>query len=88
MVATKSSGAWPNKRRKYNEAFEAEAPRLVVESYSIQAAVWKPGVSPRLLYRWQRAQFVAELGSAEAARDSEVRALRTRLKRAEQELDI
>jgi transposase len=31
---------------------------------------------------------VAEVGSEEAARDPEVRALRARLKRAEQELDI
>jgi transposase len=31
---------------------------------------------------------VAEVGSVEVARDPEVRALRTRLKRAEQEFDI
>jgi len=31
---------------------------------------------------------VAEVGSEEVARDPEVRALRARLKRAEQELDI
>ena len=31
---------------------------------------------------------MAEVGSAEVARDSEVRALRVRLKQAEQELDI
>ena len=45
-----------------------------------------------MLYRWQQAQLVAEVGSVEVARDPEVRdpevrALRARLKRAEQELD-
>ena len=46
------------------------------------------GISPKLLYRWQQAQLVAEVGSEEVARDPEVRVLRARLKRAEQELDI
>ena len=44
--------------------------------------------SPKLLYRWQQAQLVAEVGSVEVARDPEVRSLRARLKRAEQELDV
>jgi transposase-like protein len=46
------------------------------------------GSSPKLLYRWQQAQLVAEVGSVEVARDPEVRQLRAQLKRAEQELDI
>ena len=46
------------------------------------------GISPKRLYRWQQAQLVAEVGSVEAARDPEVRALRARPKRAEQELGI
>jgi len=46
------------------------------------------GISLELRYRWQQAQLVAEVGSVEVARDPEVRALRARLKRAEQELDI
>ena len=46
------------------------------------------GISPKLPHRWQQAQLVAEVGSAEVARDPEVRALRARLNRAEQELDI
>ena len=33
-------------------------------------------ISPKLLYRWQQAQLVAEVGSMEVARDPEVRALR------------
>jgi len=87
-MATKSSGTSPDKRRKYDEAFKAEALRLASESRSTQAATRQLGISPKLLYRWQQAQLVAEVGSEEAARDLEVRALRARLKRAEQELDI
>lgn len=46
------------------------------------------GISLKLLYRWQQAQLVADVGSEEVARDPEVRALHARLKRAEQELDM
>jgi len=87
-MATKTSGASPAKRRKYDEAFKAKALRLAGESRSTQAAARQLGISPKPLYRWQQAQFVAEVGSEEVARDPEVRALRARLKRAEQELDI
>jgi transposase len=87
-MASKVSGASPDKRRKYDEAFKAEALRLASESRSTQAAARQLGISPKLLYRWQKAQLVAEVGSEEVARDPEVRALRTRLKRAEQELDM
>ena len=86
-MAAKTSGSSPDKRRKY-EAFKAEALRLASESRSTQAAARQLGISPKLLYRWQQAQLVAEVGSEEVARDPEVRALRARLKRAEQELDI
>jgi transposase len=85
-MATKTSGSSPDKRRKYDEAFKAEALRLAGESRSTQAAARQLGISPKLLYRWQQAQLVAEVGSEEVVRDPEVRALR--LKRAEQELDI
>jgi len=87
-MASKSSGTSPDKRRKYDEAFKTEALRLASESRSTQAAARQLGISPELLYRWQQAQLVAEVGSEEVARDPEVRALRARLKRAEQELDI
>ncbi|MBF9239624.1 transposase [Hymenobacter sp. BT683] len=87
-MATKSIGASPDQRRKYDEAFKAEALRLASESRSTQAAARQLGISPKLLYRWQQVQLVAEVGSADVARDPEVRALRARLKRAEQELDI
>ena len=58
------------------------------ESRSTQAAARQLGISPNPPYRWQQAQLVAEVGRQEVARDPEVRALRARLKRAEQELDI
>ncbi|UOQ64857.1 transposase [Hymenobacter volaticus] len=58
------------------------------ESRSTQAAARQLGISPKLLYRWQQAQLVAEVGSEEVARAPEVRALRAQLKQAKQELDI
>ena len=87
-MATKTNGASPNKRRKYDEAFKAEALRLASESRSTQAAARQLGISPKLLYRWQQAQVVAEVGSVEVARDPEVRTLRAANKRLAQELDI
>ena len=87
-MATQTSGSSPGKRRKYDEAFKAEALRLAGESRRTQAAARQLGISPKLLYRWQQAQLVAEVGSEEVARDPEVRAPHARLKRAEQELDI
>ncbi|WP_375438382.1 transposase [uncultured Hymenobacter sp.] len=87
-MATKSSGMSPDKRRKYDAAFKAEALRLASESRSTQAAARQLGISPKLLYRWQQAQVVAEVGSVEVARDPEVRALRAANKRLAQELDI
>lgn len=74
VMATKTSRASPDKRRKYDEAFKAAARQL--------------GISPKLLYRWQQAQLVADVGSEEVARDSEVRRLRAQFKRAEQELNM
>ena len=83
VMATKTNGGAPDKRRKYDEAFKAEALRLASESRSAQAVARQLGISPKLLYRWQQARLVAEVGSEEVARDPEVRALRARLKRAE-----
>ena len=87
-MSTRSSKPTPDERRKYDDAFKTEALRLAAESRSTQAAAQQLGISPKLLYRWQEAKLVAEVGSVEVARDPEVRQLRTQLKRAEQELDI
>ncbi len=87
-MTAKKSGTSPDKRRKYDEAFKAEAPRLASESRSTQAAARRPGIRPKLLYRWQQAQLVAEVGSVEVARDPKVRVLRAANKRLAQELDI
>jgi len=46
------------------------------------------GIRPKLLYDWQQAQLVVEVGSVEVARNLEMRQLRTQLKRAKQEFDI
>ena len=87
-MSTRSSKPTPDERRKYDDAFKTEALRLAAESRSTQAAAQQLGISPKLLYRWQEAKLVAEVGSVEVARDPEVRQLRAQLKRAEQELDI
>ncbi len=87
-MTAKKSKTTPDKRRKYDDAFKVEALCLASEGRSTQAAARQLGISPKLLYRWQQAQLVAEAGSVEVARDPEVRALRARLKRAEQKLDI
>ncbi|WP_324680622.1 transposase [Hymenobacter sp. GOD-10R] len=69
----KKSGTWPDKWRKYDATFKVEALRLASENRSTQAAAQQLGISPKLLYRWQQEQLVAEVGSAEVARDPEVR---------------
>ncbi len=78
----------PLKRRKYDAAFKAEALRLAGASRSTRSAARQLGISEKLLYRWQTAQTVAEVGSVELARDPEVKALRAAKKRLEQEVDI
>ena len=88
VVTATKSGSSPDKRREYDEVFKAKALRQANESRSTQAAARQLGISPKLLYRWQQAQLVAEVGSVEVARDPEVRQLLAQLKRAEQELDI
>ncbi|HEX8658751.1 MAG TPA: transposase [Hymenobacter sp.] len=87
-MTDKKSGAAPDKWRKYDAVFKAEGPRLAGESRSTQAAARQLGMSPKLLYVWQQAPLVAEVGREELARYSKVRALHARLKRAEQRLDI
>ena len=78
----------PDKRRKYDATFRAEALRLAEQSRSTQAAARALNINPKLLYRWQQAQLVAEVGSEALARDPEMRALRAANKRLAQELEI
>jgi transposase len=54
VMATKTNGSSPDKRRKYDEAFKAEALCLAGDSRSTQAAARQLGISPKLLYRWQQ----------------------------------
>jgi len=70
-MAAKSSRASPAKRRKYDEVLKAETLRLASESR--KPAARQLGIGPKLLYRWQQAQLVTEVGSVEVARDPEVR---------------
>ncbi|MBW3127731.1 transposase [Hymenobacter profundi] len=52
-MTAKKSGASPDKRRKYDAAFKAEALCRVDESCSTQAAARELGINPKLLYHWQ-----------------------------------
>ena len=73
----------PDKRRKYDDAFKAEALRLARESRSTQAAARALNIDPKRIYHWQRqAQAPLPADPTEAA---EVHAINRRL---EQELEI
>jgi transposase len=76
----------PDKRRRYDAAFKAEALRIVSESRSTQAAARTLNSSPKLLYKWQQEALPAlPTDPVEAA---EVRQLRAANKRLAQELEI
>ena len=82
----------PDKRRKYDAAFRAEALRLAEQSRSTQAAARALNIDPKRIYKWQKealtpvaAAHGAELDPATAA---ELRQLRAANRRQAQELDI
>ena len=75
-----------DKRRKYDDAFKAEALRLTRESRSTQAAARARNIDPKRIYQWQRqAEAPRPADPAEAA---EMRQLRAANRRLEQELEI
>ncbi len=62
--------------------------RLASESRSTQAAARQLGISPKLLYKWQKAtQPVLEVG-AEEIESAAMRQLRAENRRLQQERDI
>jgi transposase len=76
----------PDKRRKYDAAFKAEALRLTSESPSTQAAVRALNIDPKLLCKWQQDTLpTLPAGPSEA---TEVRQLRAANKHLVQELEI
>ncbi|WP_345117647.1 transposase [Hymenobacter algoricola] len=82
----------PDKRRKYDAAFRAEALRLAEQSRSAQAAARALNIDPKRIYQWQKAAQTpvaaalgATLGPDTAA---ELRQLRALARRQAQELDI
>jgi transposase len=76
----------PDKRRKYDAAFKAEALRMSSESRSTQAAARALNSSPKLLYKWQQEALPAL--PADPIEAAEVRKLRAANKRLAQELEI
>ena len=87
-MSSKPTNSSPRKRRRYDDAFRAEALRLARESRSTQAAARQLGISPKLLYKWQKAtQPVLEVGRGEGE-SAAMRQLRTEVRRLQQERDI
>jgi transposase len=75
-----------DKRRKYDEAFKAEALRVARESCSTQASARALNIRPKLLYEWQKAAHLPL--PADPAEAAEVRQLRAANRRLKQELKI
>jgi transposase len=47
----------PDKRRKYDAAFRAEALRLAEQSRSAQAAARALNIDPKRIYQWPKRQW-------------------------------
>ena len=86
----------PDKRRKYDAAFRAEALRLAEQSRSTQAAARALNIDPKRIYHWQKATQTPVAAASGAALDpdtaAELRQLRALARRQAQaqelELDI
>ncbi|HEX8428087.1 transposase [Hymenobacter sp.] len=82
----------PDKRRKYDAAFRAEALRLAEQSRSTQAAARALNIDPKRIYQWQRTAQTPVAASLGAALDpdtaAELRQLRADNRRQAQELAI
>jgi transposase len=82
----------PDKRRKYDAAFRAEALRLAAQSRSTQAAARALNIDPKRIYQWQKeaqTPVAAALGPAlDPATADELRQLRAANRRQAQELEI
>ena len=85
-----SSSVRSDGRRKYDDAFRAEALRLAKESRSTAQAARALGISSQLLYHWQQ-EAKRPTGAQLALTDSELiefRRLQKANARLEQERDI
>ena len=82
----------PDKSRKYDAAFRAEALRLAEQSRSTQAAARALNIDPKCIYQWQKAAqtpVAAALGPAlDPDTAAELRQLRALARRQAQELEI
>ena len=82
----------PDKRRKYDAAFRAEALRLAEQSRSAQAAARALNIDPKRTYQWQKAAQTPVAAALGAALDpdtaAELRQLRALARRQAQELEI
>ena len=84
--------AKPDKRRKYDAAFRAEALRLAEQSRSTQAAARALNIDSKRIYQWQKVTQTPVAAALGAALDpdtaAELRQLRALSRRQAQELEI
>ena len=81
------------KRRRYTREFKLDALKLVAEGRPVAEVARNLGIHVNTLHGW-RAQFAADPAAAfpgqgkQSDKDAEIRELKKRLRRAEQERDI
>ena len=82
----------PDKRRRYDVTFRAEALRLASESRSTKAAARALNIDPKRISKWQKEALTPVAAARGAERDpataAELRQLRAANRRQAQELDI
>lgn len=75
-------------RRRYDEAFKAEAVQMLVDGHSAQSIVDRLGISgTNLLYRWKQQQL-KQAGPVGEQLDSRLRELELELQRVQRERDV
>jgi transposase len=82
----------PDKRRKYDAAFRAEALRLAEQSRSTQAAARALNIDPKRIYQWQKAALTPVAAAAgntlDPATAAELRQLRAADRRQAQAQEV
>ena len=82
----------PNKRRRYDAAFRAEALRLAAASRSTQAVAHALTIDPKRIYKWQQEALTpvaaARKTEVDPATAAELRQLRAANRRQAKELEI
>ena len=78
----------PDKRRKYDAAFRAEALRLAEQSRSTLAAAQALNIDPKRLCQWQKAAQTPVAAALDPDTAAKLRQLRALARRQAQELEV